>query len=82
MSHGLGLVDGADIPPVESVKACVPGLDTLRTGYIIPLWTELIIGYDDPSGGDSGEPLIAWNYQGLGPRDLSKTAKKKAKGKK
>ena len=74
MSHGLGLVDGADIPPVESVKACVPVLDTLRTGYIIPLWTELIIGYDDPSGGDSGEPLIAWNYQGLGPRDLSKTA--------
>ena len=41
--HNNGLIDGAGIPYGETVKTCVPVLDTLRTGYIIPLWTEYLV---------------------------------------
>ena len=63
--HNNGLIDGAGIPYGETVKTCVPVLDTLRTGYIIPLWTELIIGFEDDN---PNFPIISWNYQGLGQR--------------
>ena len=67
MSHANGLVEGAGIPYGETVKACVPVLDTLRTGYIIPLWQELAIGFTDD---DPNFPIISWNFQGLGQRKI------------
>ena len=63
--HVNGGIPGAGIPPQETVKACVPVLDTLRTGYIIPLWTELIFAYPDHSPNDL---MISWNFQGLGTK--------------
>ena len=30
----------------HTVKACVPFLDTLRTGYVIPMWCDLAAGLD------------------------------------
>ena len=65
--HDNGAIPGANIPPQETVKACVPVLDTLRTGYIIPLWTELIFAYPDHN---PNELLISWNHQGLSSRDI------------
>ena len=66
--HEYGGVPGSNIPPQETVKACIPVLDTLRTGYIIPLWTELIFAYPDHN---PNELLISWNMQGLGSRDMA-----------
>ena len=30
----------------HTVKACIPFLDTLRTGYTIPMWCDLAVGLD------------------------------------
>lgn len=33
-------------PPQVTIRSCVPFLDTLRTGYTIPMWCDLAIGLD------------------------------------
>lgn len=39
-------------------KKCTPMLDSLTSGYIIPLWADIQITNDDPNGGYS--PRVEW----------------------
>jgi hypothetical protein len=34
-------------PDPHTIKKCIPVLDTLRTGYCIPMWRDLIVGLDE-----------------------------------
>tara|TARA_R110000824_G_scaffold238121_2_gene426865 strand:+ start:995 stop:1717 length:723 start_codon:yes stop_codon:yes gene_type:complete len=43
-------------PAHTTIKACVPFLDTLRTGYVIPMWADLAIGLNN----ENGEALLQW----------------------
>ena len=53
-------LDGDGIKPESpTVKACIPFLDTLRTGYVIPMWADLAIGLNN----ENGEALLQWRNQ-------------------
>lgn len=33
--------------PSQTIRKCVPFLDSLRTGYCIPMWQDLVVGLDE-----------------------------------
>lgn len=40
----------------STIKRCVPFLDTLRTGYILPMQYDLLVGINN----ETGEALVQW----------------------
>jgi len=48
------------LPSPATVKRCIPFLDTLRSGYIIPMQYDLAVGVDNTTG----QPLVQWRNGG------------------
>lgn len=42
--------------PNSTAKKCFPLLDSLTSGYIIPLWTDILVKLDT-----DGTPIVKWN---------------------
>jgi hypothetical protein len=40
-----------------TAKKCTPMLDAITSGYIIPLWADVLVSYKDE---DNGEPSVSW----------------------
>ena len=46
----------SDISPnPPTIRKCIPFLDTLRSGYCIPMWRDLIVGLDE-----NDNPILQW----------------------
>lgn len=63
--------------PTVTVKRCLSALDGLTSGYIVTLWTDVLVSYDSINGttitwGNKEEPFSVWAPQQVSTYELPK----------
>lgn len=65
--------EGSDETKVATYKRCLPFVDLMRTGYILPLWDDLAFSVEpcacgSPACSEPPEIRIEWSTSGVAPR--------------